>query len=43
MDWTDMGIRKVPDLPCAHEDPNAKAGTGKELSTRVCINQATCS
>ena len=31
MNWTEMGVRKVPDVPRPHEDPNTKAGTGEEL------------
>ena len=30
MNWTATGVRRVSDVPRAHEDPDMKAGTGQE-------------
>ena len=35
MNWTATGVRRVPDLPRAHEDPDTQAGTGEEYKTSV--------
>ena len=34
MNWMEMGIAKVPHLPCPHKDRTKQAGMGEELLTR---------